>query len=92
MYKGSLFSTSLPTFVVCQLFNILKKNNYLFIFGYAGSSLLHVGFSLVEANRGQSAVAMQGLLIAVASLIVENRLQSTQASVLAVYGLNSCGS
>ena len=50
--------------------------NYLLIFGCAGSSLL-TGFSLVATSGGYSLVAMHGLLIAVASLIVEH---STRAS------------
>ena len=50
-----------------------------------------MGFSLVEANGGQSTVAMYGLPIAVASLVVEHRLQSMQASVAAVHGLSHGG-
>ena len=44
-----------------------------FIFGCIGSSLLHVGFSLVVASRGYS-VAVHGLLIVVGSLAVEHGL------------------
>ena len=40
------------------------------IFGYAESSLLHVGCSLIVMRR---------LLIAVVSLVAEHRLQGTQA-------------
>ena len=43
---------------------------YLFIYGYAGSSLP----SLVVMGRGYSLVAMHGLLMVVASLVVEHRL------------------
>ena len=52
---------------------------YLLIFGCAGSSLL-TGFSLVATSGGYSLVAMHGLLIAVASLIVEHRVQGTGRS------------
>ena len=40
-----------------------------------------VGFSLVAANGGYSLVVMCGLLIVVASLVVEHGLQGMQASV-----------
>ena len=46
---------------------------FVFIFGCVGSSLLHVGFSLV-AERGDYSVAVRGLLIAVASLVAEHGL------------------
>ena len=52
------------------------------MFGYAGSSPLH-GFSLIVVLR---------LLIAVAPLVVEHRLQGTRASVVATPGLWSTGS
>ena len=45
-----------------------------FFFDCTGSSVL-VGFSLVAASRGYSLVAVCGLLIVVASLIVEHGLQ-----------------
>ena len=35
---------------------------YLFISGYAGSSLLHVGLSLLEASGGSSVIEVCGLL------------------------------
>ena len=54
----------------------------LFIFGCAGSLLLCCLF-LVVASRGYSLVAVCGLLIAVASLVAERRLEGTQASVVA---------
>ena len=47
---------------------------YLFIFGYAESSLLHTGFSLVAASSGYSLAAVLGLLVAEASLAAEHRL------------------
>ena len=40
-------------------------------------------FSLVAASRGSSLVAVHGLLLAVASLVVEHRLQGVRASVAA---------
>ena len=52
-----------------------KKNTfiYLFIFGYAGSSLLTVLCLAVESGN-YSPVAVGGLLIAAVSLIVEHGL------------------
>ena len=43
-------------------------------------------------SRAGSLVAMRGFLIAVASLVVEHRLQGTRASVVVAYGLSSFGS
>ena len=40
------------------------------------------GFSLVAASRGHSPVAVRGLLIVVASLVVKHRLYSMGASVV----------
>ena len=51
--------------------------NYLFIFGCAGSSLLHTGllfFFPAAATGGYSLVAVHGLLIVKASLVTEHRL------------------
>jgi len=48
-----------------------------YLFGSAGSSLLHGLFSIVVC----------GLLIAVASLVAEHRLRGTWASVVAAPGL-----
>ena len=45
----------------------------LFIFGCAGSLLLH-GLSLAVAGQGYSLVVVCGLLIVVASIVVEHRL------------------
>ena len=59
-------------------------NHNLFIFGCAG-------LSLAVASGVCSLVAVYGLLIVVASLVAEHRLQSTQASVIVVCGLSSCG-
>ena len=41
---------------------------------------------------GFSLVAAHGLLIVVASLVVEHVLQGAQASVVAAHGLSSCSS
>ena len=45
---------------------------HLFIYGYIGSSLLHMGFSCGE--QGLLFIAVHGLLIVGASLVVEHRL------------------
>ena len=63
---------------------------YFFIFGFAGSLLLH-GFCLIMASRGYSLVAVCRLLIVVASHCRAWALG--HAGFLAVVrGLNSCGS
>ena len=46
---------------------------YLFIFGCVGSSLLRAAFSSC-GERGLLFIAVHGLLIAVASLVVEHEL------------------
>ena len=52
----------------------MVSNGSIFLsFGCAGSSLL-CGLSLVAASRGYSLVAVWGLLVAVVSLVVEDRL------------------
>ena len=50
------------------------------------------GFFLVAASRGCSLVVVCRLLIAVASLVAEHRLQSVRASIVAAFGLGSCSS
>ena len=62
---------------------------YLFIFGYAGSSLL-CGLSLVVTSKGSSLVAVRGLLTAVASPLME--YGGAWASVVVACGLGSCSS
>ena len=52
---------------------------------------LCVGFSLVVASRGYS-LAVLGLLVAVASPVVEHKLKSAWASAIAARGLSSCSS
>ena len=49
--------------------------SYLSIYDCAGSLLLCVGFFLFVVDRSYSIVAVHGLLIAVASLVDEHRLQ-----------------
>ena len=58
----SLFSNYVQTF--------LKLVNY----GYTGSSYLPAGFLSLAVNGSYTLVTVRGLLIAVASLIVEHRL------------------
>ena len=66
-------SPCIKPYVDCFLFFLFKKNVciYLFIFACVGSSLLRAGF---RGERGLLFVAVRGLLIAVASLVVEHRL------------------
>ena len=52
------------------------------------------GLSLVAVSGGYSLVAVHGLLIVMASLVVELGLQSGQASIVLVHGLScsaACG-
>ena len=59
----------------------------------AGSSLLHVGFSVVAESRGSSLVAEKHrLLIAVASLVAEHGLWGARASAVSGPGLQTTGS
>ena len=62
-----------------------------FIWGCAGSSLLH-GVSLDMESRDRSLDLVHGLLIAVASLVAELRLQGTWASVKCGTQAQQCGS
>ena len=51
-----------------------------------------MSFSLVGASRGYSLLAVQGLLIAVASLVVGHGLQGMRLSAAGARGLSSRGS
>ena len=51
-----------------------------------------VGFSLGTEKGGYSPVAVQGLLIAVASLVAEHGLWGSWALVVVVHRLSSCSS
>ena len=55
------------------LFFVYFNNFYLF-FGCTGSLLMHTSFSLVAVSEGYSVIAVQSLLIAVASLVVKHGL------------------
>ena len=55
------------------IFFFVKINFYLFIFGCAGSLLLHMGFSSCR-EQGLLFLVVCGLLIAVASLVAERGL------------------
>ena len=66
---------------------IIKKNfMYLSLFVCTGSSLLLAGFLWLWASAGCSLVAVLGLLIAMASFVVEHRFQ-VWVSVVAPRGL-----
>ena len=58
--------------------NILK-NNFTYLFLAVLGLRCCTGFSLLAASRGSSLVVAQGLLIVVASLVVEHRLLGTWA-------------
>ena len=50
------------------------------------------GFPLAASSGGYTVVAVHGLLIVMASLVVENGLQGARASVVVVHGLGICNS
>ena len=63
---------------------------YLFIYPWLCWVFVPVhGLSLVVASGGYHLGVVRGHLIAVASLIAEHRLWSTQASVVGVHRLSS---
>ena len=62
----------------------------LFIYGYTGSSWLHV-LSLIAASRGYPPVPAQGLLIAAASLVAEHGLLTRRLSSCGARALLLCG-
>ena len=49
------------------------------------------GLSVVVESGGYSLAVVHGLFIVVISLAVEHWLQGSEASVVATYGLSSCG-
>ena len=63
-----------------------------FIFGCTRTWLLHTGFPSLQQDlsRGYSLAVVCGLLITVASVVVESGLQSVQTSVAAADKLSSC--
>ena len=69
LHQGYFFLQGAP-----PLRDYISFFKYLSIFGYAGSLLLHLDFSLVAAIRGYSPVVVLGLLTAMASLVVEHGL------------------
>ena len=75
----------------CFKWKDILKTIYLLSMLAALSGLCE-GFSLAAASWGYSRVAGPRLLIVVASAVAEQKLENTQASVLAAPGLSSCGS
>ena len=57
--------------MVCLMFSVL---NFIYLFLAVLGLCCCAGFSLVEKSGGYSLVAVHGLLIAVASLVVAPRL------------------
>ena len=72
------FSTCLDSFI-----------NYLLIFSGTGSSLPSAGFSLVVVSGGCFLNVPHGLLIVVASLVVEHRLSSCGGQAWLVYSMKT---
>ena len=65
---------------------------YLFIFGCVGSSLLHVGSSLVAASGGYSSLRCTGLSLWWLLLLRSTGALGVWASVAVACRLSSCGS
>ena len=61
--------------------------NFVYLFLAALGPQCCSGFSAVAASRSYSLIAVRGLLIAVASLVVKHQLQGTQAPVVATSGI-----
>ena len=74
-----------------QFFFLFSFLINLFIFGYMGFRCCVQAFASC-GERGPLFIAVHGLLIAVASLVVETRLWGLRASVVVARGLSSCGS
>ena len=67
-----------------------NPNNFLkFLFIYFWLHWVFIALSCCE--QGYSPVAMQGLLIEVASLVAEHRLYGVRPTAVASHGLGSCG-
>ena len=77
---------------VSQTFDLFFLNLFIYLFLAAlGLPCWTRAFSSC-GERGLLFVAVQGLLIAVASLVVEHRALGAQASVVVARGLSNCGS
>ena len=75
-----------------KFFNIFKINFiYLFIYWAALGFHCARAFSSCGGERGLLFVAVCRLLIAVASLVAEHRLQACGLPVVMACGLSSCG-
>ena len=76
----------LPIQHVCKdiSLNPFKHMCICLFIGCVGSSLLLAGFSLVVASRGYSLVTAYRLLLAVASLVAEHRLQGMDSVAVAL--------
>ena len=64
-----------------------KKNIYLFIFGWVGSSLLCMGFSLVAASGGYSSLRCAGFSLQWLLLLWSTGSRHTGPSVVVARGL-----
>jgi len=66
-------ASSVSFFIYIYIYIYIYNFIYLYIFDCAGSVLLHRLFSGCR-EQGATLVAMHGLLIAMASLVMEHRL------------------
>ena len=86
-------TVSIKPFISCaweilSCFSVYFRFTYLFLAPLA----LHSCAGFVVAAGGHYLVVMCRLLIAVAPLIADHRLQGTRVSVVVAYELSSCGS
>ena len=75
--------------LVTQVADTLK-NFFFFNFWLHWVSVASRELSLVVASRGYSQVAVHGLLIVVASLAVEHRLQGMRAPITVAHRFSCC--
>ena len=89
-----LFPYFLTFTFYCQTFLSLIFIMFIFTYWFLAILGLHcyVGFSLVMSSRAYSLAVVLGLLIVVASLIMEHRLWGTWALVVVPCGLSSSSS
>ena len=83
---------SLILFSDCSLLVYRSTTDFFLILFIFGCLRCCTGCSLVAVNGGYSLVVVCGLLVAVALLVAERRLQGVRASVVSACGLGSWGS
>ena len=77
--------------IVCQFLNFLSIE-FIYLFLAVPGLHCYIGFSLIATSRSYTLVVVHRLLIAVASLIAEHRLEGAWPSLAGARRLSSCGS